>query len=582
MPKKYYAIGVGGTGAKILEAMIRLCECGYISVDVLNVVMVDVDKENGNSMRTDELIKKYTEVRKLLDSKTIFHTEITGGRGGNYKIQPITAKTKGISIERDLVKNATGSDSVSAYNVMKAFLKEDEYTQVVDEGFYQNPLLGSIFLDIALEGSSNLLTLLEDIAKETENGTDVMVFIAGSAFGGTGSSGILPISAKLVEKMENRNRDKLHIFGCLMLPYFKYDPETAPTDEKNLYEKYKTTTRSIIEEYKTLAESDETEDKFFDKLYMAGDPSLPIRGVFSKEGTRQHNWPHIYELFAAAEGKNFYESPTDYVNEPPYRHLNENVYSNPHIVVKLGDPRETIENLAWEHFTGSEVLRTSIEKFFLFNYYFSTIVTALLCDHLGEIENYFGAWEIDNIPNSQSSKRRDKIPDEWIDVFVKQANRTIISRLFGDGGNHREWLPVDRKAIAKLFQYLSNSAKWYYKVVHKYPNHDGVKPCWDGSGGCVNCIDNRAVLLTLFGTQGCKMLAERACIPKRDLYDLWIGTENFRTRIGTDSLSTKRELPKLEDIVIKKGASNERIYFQNLVAKLYENIGNKYDKGEKP
>ena len=55
-----YFIGVGGTGARILESLIRLCECGHVSAEKIKCVMVDADNQNGNAAKTSNLITNLT------------------------------------------------------------------------------------------------------------------------------------------------------------------------------------------------------------------------------------------------------------------------------------------------------------------------------------------------------------------------------------------------------------------------------------------------------------------------------------------------------------------------------------------
>jgi len=251
MATKHYAICVGGVGARILEGIIRLCECGYIKEDELNCIMVDVDKSNGNASNVKRLINSYTSCRKVLgiennpEGMELFKTKVIGaGAEGSFNATPISSGADKVSIKKNLVgKSDNEANNIEANNVMKAFFTEDEYTRILDQGFYANPLIGSLFFNEALESQNNdnngIYALLNKIASEIKDGHDVRIFIAGSVFGGTGASGLLPLCVKLLNMIKSEaanddeakeRRNKLHILGCLMLPYFKYADGTAPND----------------------------------------------------------------------------------------------------------------------------------------------------------------------------------------------------------------------------------------------------------------------------------------------------------------------------------------------------------------
>ncbi len=50
--QKIYAIGIGGSGAKCVEAAIFLHSLGVYGDSHLGVLLVDADSSNGNSQRT--------------------------------------------------------------------------------------------------------------------------------------------------------------------------------------------------------------------------------------------------------------------------------------------------------------------------------------------------------------------------------------------------------------------------------------------------------------------------------------------------------------------------------------------------
>ena len=67
-------IGVGGTGAKIVEAVVHLAATGDAPLNIYPV-LIDQDLHNGNVQRTREAIKRYKIIQDSLegiDSKWVF------------------------------------------------------------------------------------------------------------------------------------------------------------------------------------------------------------------------------------------------------------------------------------------------------------------------------------------------------------------------------------------------------------------------------------------------------------------------------------------------------------------------------
>src|SRR5215213_3101115 len=74
----YYAIGIGGTGAKCIESLIHLTAAGLIpGNEKLYLLFVDPDKANGSLARAGELLKCYSDCRENRRADSYFlKTEI--------------------------------------------------------------------------------------------------------------------------------------------------------------------------------------------------------------------------------------------------------------------------------------------------------------------------------------------------------------------------------------------------------------------------------------------------------------------------------------------------------------------------
>src|SRR5215213_7688769 len=75
---KNYLIGIGGTGARVIEAAVNLCAAGYGPPE-LSIFLIDPDAGNGNLTRTKKILTDYIKCRKNLqktENTPLFKTDI--------------------------------------------------------------------------------------------------------------------------------------------------------------------------------------------------------------------------------------------------------------------------------------------------------------------------------------------------------------------------------------------------------------------------------------------------------------------------------------------------------------------------
>ena len=556
-----YLIGVGGVGSRIVESAVRLCECGYIDVDTINCSIVDVDTSNGNAGKTNELIEKYKQCRASLGAtnlSSIFKTNIVGlgKRGDTYRITPLEGEAGTISIQGTLV-NAGDEDS---HALMSALYTEDEIKEQVDKGFYANPALGNTFFTYSMESAGGakgeLSELIKKIANDTNSG-NVNLYIAASVFGGTGASGLAFICDKIleaIEKMPNPKRDNLHIHACLMLPYFAYDADGKDSEELKIDQnKFNSNALAALERYAIAKD-------VFDSVLLLGDPRKTIRGAYSDEGSSQFNWPHAVELFAAAEAGKFFSN--DRHAEGAYK--NTNWYANP---FKVGSG-DKIHALSWSDYDGWETLSKKIGDFILLNYYYSSYIIPMLFDSVGD---KFVSWAFGKAAEAQD--RLDDLADWAHESFVIEKK---FLGLIKPTYSWREGIAV--REFLQLFNYFTDSAQWYYKLVHEYGVLSGDhRPCWEQSlKRCDGvCTKSRDILLPrIFGTNGANMLAKRACMPKSSAF--LADCSNFSKEIRQNALHEPRTSPELDNMDGMSGnldgEGSQREVFGNLILKTYKRI----------
>ena len=150
MPTINYYVGIGGTGARLLESIVRLCECGYIKADIIRFLMIDSDVRNGNVTRTEDLIESYTNFRNLLnkpESAPLFKTELS--KYGANKTSPFNPNENALTTS---IEDIAETGGISAKNRMKTFFGNSEYMKF-DATLAMYYDQGSIpFRSIAFEG----------------------------------------------------------------------------------------------------------------------------------------------------------------------------------------------------------------------------------------------------------------------------------------------------------------------------------------------------------------------------------------------------------------------------------------------
>ena len=573
-----FFIGVGGVGSRIMESLVRLCECGFVSADRIGCVMVDVDQGHGNTNNTVKIINNYNDLQKTLNSKNIFKTALEGAGPQNdpYRITPLDG------ISTTTVDSIAKGGSREDRNLANILFTDNEQSDDVAAGFYGNLALGNVFYNYALEkggdnDNSPMSKFLKKIAEEAEN-QEVKVFIAASLFGGTGASGVSFICHRLLEIIgDSPKRDNVHIQAALMLPYFRYDENVDAVLQKDnegnqekqriFYENFKKNAHAALDKYKMM-------HNVFDKVLLLGDPQLPIRGTYSHQGSNQKNWPHILELFAAAEAGEFFNLPDGL---PTQKFRNTEWHSNPHKVDADSSGRTgyKIEFLKWSDYKGGQNLKNSIENYLLFNYYYSTYVAPMLFDYQN---NALVSWNY-KAQDANTARRRDQM-HEW----AKHKFLKFEAGMLGLGGKHVDWLTgLAVTSFTKLFNYLTDSAQWYYTVAFDFGEAKiESRPCWEvperpACAGSPDCQRVRNPLVPKIfegknGGDGLKLIHERACLHKKPLAEYSQYSVKIHERFGR----IQPPLNQLPHTRNRRTSSEEeqKAFFAEVVNEVYNRIKN--------
>lgn len=305
-------IGVGGTGAKIVEAAMMLFAAG-LGPRRVHVGLVDQDSSNGNVARTKDLIATYRTVREQWQSQSkssaidwnsidFCRTEVVELFGRD---NPIWVPGGDTSTIRQLI----GQNLDPARQDLLDLLFTpggDEQDLVLGEGYRGRAHVGAAALISRLSDPSNpLSTKVGELMAGGGGREQVRVFVAGSVFGGTGAAGFPTIARELHRIRTDKdftNKGRVAIGGALMLPYFGFaSPDADERSRVVTTDELLPKTQLALEHYDTLFETESA----FDRFYLVGWDRFFQLGYHKAGNEGQRNPPLLPELFAAAAAVEF-------------------------------------------------------------------------------------------------------------------------------------------------------------------------------------------------------------------------------------------------------------------------------------
>ncbi len=310
MESKNYLVCVGGTGTRVLRAIIHNCAAGVIKEQEINVIVIDADQKSAAWDYARKDYEKYQHMYGLFNSENgenkegCFKTKINFLTGGNM-ISPVDYE------QCKTLRNSLYGDT-KLERIMGWFYTEEEMDHDLEEGFFAKPNVGCVFFSHFANGIFN--NFLNDIVKCLENDIKVNIILIGSIFGGTGASG-LPTILKLIDKNINENKDniseniaeRLNIGAVFMMPYFmaKNVDGTDPLIEMDNFNVVAKEALKYYKEEKYFNTNKEHWTRSFQSLYLVQSQSLDLVNVYAEGGKEQNNKPHIAEEYAALAVNDF-------------------------------------------------------------------------------------------------------------------------------------------------------------------------------------------------------------------------------------------------------------------------------------
>ena len=310
---KTYVFFVGGTGARVLRSLTMLLASGCRMKDggAIVPIVIDYDVKNGDLKKAKDLLDCYCSLSNIAEyeenEEGFFRQKLEIKEGSYAAIQyENNSKTFGDFLSYDSMANREGLSPMkkmleslfdTSENKATAELKLD-----MTVGFKGNPNIGSVVFD---DYFRNKEWHYDDIASSVQPGDKV--FVVGSIFGGTGSSGI-PQLIKNFEKKGSSSQGNYQgvqnaIKGaCLVLPYFgvKISEESA-VDSRIFNSKAKA----------ALSYYDKEINNSLDEIYYVGCRDI---GQYENHqgGEDQKNDAHLVEFISALSVLEFANRKFDY------------------------------------------------------------------------------------------------------------------------------------------------------------------------------------------------------------------------------------------------------------------------------
>jgi len=304
----YYAIGIGGTGAKCLESLIHLCSAGLLPGD-LTMIFIDPDKSNGSLERAAQTVKIYQNIKTKIHfgSSDIFQTTVNIPEPDIWSPFEDDVNPR---LDNFFAKASLDKASSDLFDVL--YTKKEQET-TLEKGFRGHPSIGSaIFADKVDLGAGEPWSSFKNKIALDLNGGEGRIFLFGSIFGGTGASGFPTIATLIRNELKKLGMppeaSNMRLGGALMLPYFTFNSHNDQ-ELKARAEEFLVNSQAALKYYYKRYESDE--NKFFDALYLLGDqsPQQFDNKKTSLGGATQKNAPHFVELYAALAALHFFRRP---------------------------------------------------------------------------------------------------------------------------------------------------------------------------------------------------------------------------------------------------------------------------------
>lgn len=317
---KNILIGVGGTGAKTVEAALVLLAAGGVEGPVY-VGLVDQDEANGNVRRTRDLLSRMTGFRERWgpanQGNHISWSVKDAPALGSIDVRPLFERPEAKPTwppnpRGHSLKDIIGGNLAPAHRQLFDLLfMNDRHEQdlPLGKGYRGRAHVGSAAMVASIAGSDNeFITRMMELMRDDQHG-NVNIFMVGSSFGGTGAAGFPTLARKLHRMRTNAdpgerltNGDKIALGGLLLLPYFSFANPDEESDAVVTADELLPKAQLALEYYENLFRREGT----FDRFYVMGWNPLFALGYHEPGSEEQQNPALPAELVAATAAIDFF------------------------------------------------------------------------------------------------------------------------------------------------------------------------------------------------------------------------------------------------------------------------------------
>lgn len=373
----YYAIGIGGTGAKCLESLVHLAAAGMIPDERLYVLFVDPDTTNGCLERAVVTLNHYKAFKDdpQLTQSHLLRTKIFSADSNIWT--PFTDNFTDNAQPRlsdffdyHSLRMAGDKTRVAAAHLFESLYSEKERETTLNRGFRGHPSIGaSVMAQTVRLGEEDPWRTFRS---RVSNDTDAKIFLAGSIFGGTGASGFPTIAQLIRDELGGKN---VKMGGALVLPYFTF--AAVEDDElKAKAEHFLMNTQAALKYYHLWNKT-----AIYDAIYLLGDESQ-IEVEHFLGGSRQRNSPHFIELYAALAAVDFFGRDFEDDQEPQYFMI----------------ARERTNQIEWTDLPdgeNGETIRSKIRQLTCFAFAYLSVYQPRLQEIHNNGKGYRAPWYVD-------------------------------------------------------------------------------------------------------------------------------------------------------------------------------------------
>ena len=297
--KELFAIGVGGTGAKCIEALTHMHACGLLAEADgtparLGVFLVEPDQQSALLARAQTAVKRYSAMRT-----SIGRGADRFGRGelrdyGHWS--PLSSASGAMSLDEVFPKAVIRTQAPGLAALFDCLFPPEEQSVDLEVGFRGRPPIGSAVMSrVNLEKEAQVglwQLMLSDIQTAAGSGEAPVIHLFGSVFGGTGASGVPTLGQLLKNWLKQQGLTRVQVQASLLLPYFDF--EGAAADDTGVHAEsrnFQLNTDAALQYLSTSGEA------CFDRVYLIGS-DIKARYGFSIGGVSQSNDAHLVELLA--------------------------------------------------------------------------------------------------------------------------------------------------------------------------------------------------------------------------------------------------------------------------------------------